>query len=135
MIVVDASVAVDMLLGPGSQAGDMLAAKFAAGGAVCAPHLVDAEVGQVIRRFTLSGSLSRTSALQMVADLSALPIRRFPNAVLVERAMELLDNVTVYDGLYIALAEALDCPLLTGDRALMNVPGSRANVEVVTTTG
>lgn len=122
-----------MLLGPGSQAGDLLAKKLEAGEAVCSPHLLDAEVGQVIRRFTLRGSIPRQLAIHMTSDLVALPIRRFPHTVLLERAMEMLDNVTVYDALYLALAEALDCPLLTGDHALQSVPGCWAVVEVAPT--
>lgn len=134
MIVVDASVAVDMLLGRGSQAGNDLAARLAAGEAICAPHLIDAEVGQVLRRFVLRGAIQRTSAIAMVSDMMDLPLRRYPHTVLLARAFELMDNVTVYDALYLALAEALGCPLVTGDAALRAVPGCTARVEALSTS-
>ncbi len=65
-----------------SQAGDSLAARLAAGEAICAPHLIDAEVGQVLRRFVLRGAIHRTSAAAMVRDMMVLPVRRYPHTVL-----------------------------------------------------
>ena len=135
MIVADASVVVDMLLGGGSEAGDELATRFQTGQTICAPHLIDAEVAQVLRRFVLQGSLTSSAAADRVTDLVDLPIQRFPRTSLISRALELLQNVTVYDGLYLVLAEVLDAPLLTGDRALAKVPGCRATVRVVATGG
>ncbi|CAN5470120.1 MAG: type II toxin-antitoxin system VapC family toxin [Acidimicrobiia bacterium] len=134
MIVVDASVVVDLLLGPGSDAGDTLAEHLVQREVVCSPHLVDAEVGQTLRRFVLRGELSGSRAVSMVEDLVNVPIRRFPHTGLLGRAFELRSNVTVYDGLYLALAEALESPLLTGDAALADVPGCRAAVDVVVTS-
>lgn len=134
MIVVDASVVIDLLLGGGSQAGDSLAAHLRAGNVICAPHLVDAEVGQGLRRFAMHGDLSDHRAMALVLDLLDVPIRRYPHTGLLARAFELRSNVTVYDGLYLALAEALASPLITGDAALGNVPGCQALVEVVTTS-
>ena len=133
-MVADASVVVDLLLGAGSEAGDTLARHLGAGEAVCAPHLLDAEVGQALRRFALRGDLAGPHAETLVRDLLDLPIRRYPHAGLVGRAFQLRDNVTIYDGLYLALAEALESPLLTGDEALRDVPGCRAVAQVVTTT-
>ncbi len=130
MIVVDASVAIDFLLGPGSEAGDSLAEYLRRGELVCAPHLLDAEVGQALRRYVLHGDLAPSEAMVLVTDLGDIPLRRYPHAGLVARALELLSNVTVYDGIYLALAEALQCPLLTADAALRYVPGCRAVVEV-----
>ncbi len=135
MIVADASVVIDMLLGAGSEAGDDLAKKFSSGEIVCAPHLMDAEVTQVLRRYVLQGSISWTAAAERVTDLVNLPMRRFPHTILVGRALELRHHVTVYDGLYLALAELVDSPLLTGDAALAGVPGCQAVVKVVRTGG
>lgn len=134
MIVADASIVVDMLLGKGSEAGDELASRFSAHEVVCAPHLLDAEVGQVLRRFVLRRDLTRATADTLVEDFLALPIRRYPHSLILESALKYLENVTVYDGLYLALAEVLDCQLLTGDSALSQVPGCRADVTVLTTT-
>lgn len=134
MIVVDASVVVDMLLGKGSEAGDSLAARISSYEAVCTPHLIDAEVGQVLRRFTLQRSIDPKLSAAMVQEMVALPLLRYPHTPLLERAFALCANVTVYDAIYLALAEALDCPLLTGDAALRAVPGCSARVEVVSTS-
>lgn len=134
MIVVAASVVIDLLLGGDSEAGDTLAAHLRVGETVCAPHLVDAEVGQGLRRFVMHGDLSDARATALVLDLSDVPIRRYPHTGLLARAFEFRSNVTVYDGLYLALAEALERPLFTGDGALRNLPGCQAVVEVVTTS-
>jgi len=134
VIVADASVIVDMLLGPGSEAGDALADRFARAEAVCVPHLIDAEVPQVLRRFVLRGALPGYVGEALVSDLTALPFHRYAHSSLVARAFQMQANVTVYDGLYLALAEGLDCPLLTGDSALAGVPGCHAVVEVLSTS-
>jgi predicted nucleic acid-binding protein len=97
------------------------------------PELVDVEVGQALRRFVLRGALDRRAARAAVEDLSQLPLDRYPLRGLVARAFDWHDNVTVYDGVYLALAEALERPLLTGDTALAAVPGCDAEVIVVST--
>ena len=135
MIVSDASVVVELLVRAGGPAGDSLAARFASREAVCAPHLLDAEVGQVLRRFVLRGELSIDRAEAALEDLEDLPIRRFPHTALLRRAMALHANVTVYDGIYLALAEALAAPLLSCDAALADVPGCTAAVEIMPVPG
>lgn len=134
MIVADASVVVDLLLGAGSEAGDALARRLAAGEQVCAPHLLDVEVGQVLRRFRLRNELTDARATMLVRDLVDLPIRRYPYSRLLPRAFDFRSNVTVYDGIYLALAEALDVALVTGDTALRDVPGCVAAVKVMATS-
>ena len=134
MIVADASVVVDMLLGAGSgQAGDLLAQRFSRRETVCAPHLLDAEVGQALRRFSLRGEMSVARARASLHDLADLPIRRFPHTDLLVRAFAFRSNVTIYDGIYLALAEALEAPLLSCDSALEGVPGCAAAVEILPT--
>ena len=135
MIVADASVVVDVLLYPDSAAAHSLAPRFARREAICAPHLMDAEVGQALRRFTLRGEISAVRAMQSFDDLAALPIRRYPHTALLPRAFELRSNVTVYDGIYLALAEALGAPLLSCDAALADVPGCAATVEILPVGG
>lgn len=131
MIVADASVVVEMLGRTGSPAGEALDRQFADGETICAPHLLDAEVGQALRRFTLRGRMSPARAQESLEDLAGLPILRFAHGALLWRAFELRSNVTIYDGLYLALAETLDLPLLSCDAALADVPGCAARVEVV----
>ena len=131
MIVADASVVVDMFLGAGSAAGESLARRFADRETVCAPHVLDAEVGQTLRGLALRGEMSVARASASLDDLVKLPIQRFPHTVLISRAFAFRSNVTVYDGIYLALAEALDVPLVSCDTALRNVPGCMATVEIL----
>ena len=131
MIVADASVVVELLLGPGSPAGSMLARHLGDQEVVCAPHLMDAEVGQALRRFVLRREMSFARAQASLDDLADLPLRRFPHTAFLSRAFALRANVTVYDGIYLALAEALGAPLITCDAALRNVPGCTAEVVLV----
>ena len=134
MIVVDASVVLDLVLGPRSPAGDTLHTRLRANEVVCAPHLLDAEVGQALHRLSLHGELSDSDVESMLTDFLNLRITRYAHDWVLARAFELRANVTVYDALYLALAEVLDCRLLTGDEALDRVPGCRAEVEVLATT-
>ena len=101
---------------------------------VAAPQLLDVEVTQVLRRFVSRGHLDRDAAVQMVDDLTALRIERYDHRSLMDGTVRLWPNVTVYDAVYLVLAEALDAPLLTGDAALKEVPGCDAEVTVVPTT-
>lgn len=127
-------MALDLVLGGASPAGDALREHLTVGESACAPHLIDAEVGQGLRRLDRRGGLAAAEAQSMLGDFLDLPITRYPHRPLLERAFELRANVSVYDGLYLALAEALKAPLLTGDRALDGVPGCLASVVVLTTT-
>lgn len=130
MIVVDASVVVDLLLARAPWAA-AIEARLQGEAAIAAPHLMDVEVGQVLRRFVRAGELTATRAAGALEDLAALPIERFPHTPLLREAFALRDNVTFYDAVYLALAEALDVPLLTRDRALVDVRRTRARVECI----
>lgn len=133
MIVADASVVVDLLIRPWGGAGALLAERLIQHEPVCAPHLVDAEVGQCLRRFALRGEMSDARAGLLLEELTALPIFRYPHVGLLSRAFMFRSNVTVYDGLYLALAESLGVPLLSGDSAMRGVPGCNAVVEILPT--
>ena len=131
MIVVDASVVVDFVLGlppHGERIADRLEAEAPG---IISPHLVDAEVAQVVRRYVLLGDVTIAYAESVLDDLAALPMTRYPHGPLLRRAFELRDNATIYDALYVALAEATDAPLLTRDAALGRLPGHGATVEVI----
>lgn len=131
MIVVDASAVLELVLN--RPAGEHLARRLVAEPPepVAAPHLIDVEVGQGLRRFERRGELDEASLRAAIEDLAALPIARYPHPPLLARALELRANATVYDGVYLALAEALPAVLVTGDGALARVPGCRAEVEVL----
>jgi predicted nucleic acid-binding protein len=131
MIVVDAAVVVDALLGIAADSQwvrDRLARETAPW---AAPELMDAEVAHVIRRHVLRGELSSAAGESALADLMVMPVERHSHLPLVRRAFELRDNATIYDALYLALAELLDAKLLTRDRGLAQVPGVIAAVEVI----
>jgi len=103
---------------------------FASGETLHAPHLLDAEVAQVLRRYAGSGALSAERGEEALEDLVDLPLNRYPHDMLLPPIWQLRHNVTAYDAAYIALAEALGATLVTRDRALAAAP-ARARVEVV----
>ena len=131
MLVVDASAIIDLLLNRQPNAQAVARRLRAAAPNLAAPHLIDAEVGQVLRRFVLRGEMGADYARTALRDLADLPLTRYPHLPLLERAFALRDNATVYDALYLALAEALRCPLLTADGDLDAIPGHRVRVEVL----
>lgn len=130
MIVVDASAALEVLLRtPAAKAVEERL--FDPAQTLHAPHLIDVEVAQVLRRYAASGEADAERCRVALADLADLPLTRYPHDILLQRAWELRGNLTAYDAVYVALAEALDAPLLTRDQRLANAPGHRARIEVV----
>ena len=130
MPVLDASVVVDYLSG-GEHADDVRSRMLGSPSSLWAPHLVDAEVGHVLRRAVAANELPATVARAALEDLADLPLRRAAHVGLLERAWRLRANLSFYDGLYVALAERLEMPLLTLDVRLAQASGVRATVEVV----
>lgn len=127
MIVVDASAMLEVLLntGAGSKVAERL---FVTGETLHAPHLLDLEVTQVLRRYARSGALTAERGLQALEDLLDLPLARYPHDILLPRIWELRHSVTAYDAAYLALAEALGVPLVTRDAALASGRAHRARV-------
>jgi predicted nucleic acid-binding protein len=95
------------------------------------PHLADVEVTQGLRRLVRAGELSPVRASEAIADLADLDLHRHAHLDLLTRAWKLRDNVTAYDAMYVALAEALDAPIVTCDTPLARAPGHRAQIEVI----
>ena len=117
MIVIDASALLEVLLR--TQGARAIEARiFAPGETLHAPHLLDIEVAQVIRRFAGRGEITVGRGREALDDLANLTIRRYPHQLLLPRIWELRANFTAYDGAYVALAEVLDAPLLTCDQRL-----------------
>ena len=85
----------------------------------------------MLRRQVQGGEVDIRRAALALADLAALPLRRAPHRPLLARCWELRDNLTVYDASYVALAEALEVTLLTGDGRLARAPGPRCRVEIL----
>lgn len=129
MIVVDASVIVTGLADDGDD-GDRVRARLG-GERLVAPAVIDLEVMSAWRRLLAAGALDERRAALALADLDALPLERAPHGPLLARCWELRANLTTYDAAYVALAEALGVPLLTGDARLAAAPGIRCEVETL----
>jgi predicted nucleic acid-binding protein len=129
VIVVDASVVIEVLLG--TAAGRAVEGRlFDPRAALHAPHLVDVEVAHVLRRYAAAGELAPARAAEAVEDLRDLPITRHEHAMLLPRIWQFRRNLTAYDAAYVALADALDATLLTRDGKLARAAG-RTRVEFV----
>ncbi len=131
MIVLDASVVVDLLLGLPPHDATIAGLLVAEAPHLFAPHLLDVEVAQVIRRHVRAGAVRAADAITTFAVLAALPIVRHSHLPFLERAFDLRENATIYDAVYLVLAETLGATLVTRDRALASVPGVRARVRVL----
>ena len=129
MNVVDASVLVEFLAG--RTHAEAAAEAIGRERWVWAPALVDAEVGSALRRLTRMKKISAGKAATALDQLIFMRLQRVPLGALVERAWQLRDNVTFYDGLYVAVAEELKAPLLTFDARLAKVKGLRTEVELI----
>ncbi len=130
MIVLDASAAVEWLFQ--SPAGVKIDRRiFSVSESLHAPHLLDVEVVQVLRRYVRDKMITAQRGQEAIEDLGDLPLNRYPHDFLTPRVWELRATLTAYDAAYVALAELLDAPLLTCDGKIASAPGHDANVEVV----
>ena len=130
MIVLDASVMAN-LVGDDAQAGRLARARASQEIQWVAPDLVDVETVAVLRKRWRAGDLTARRFKAAIDDLLSLPMVRFPTGPLMARAYDLRANVTPYDASYVALAESLDCILVTADARLSRAPGLRCPVEVL----
>ena len=129
MIVVDASALLEVLLRtPTAQAIERRL--FGLRETLHAPHLLDVEVAQVIRRYVRMREMEAERGAAALADLAGFPLHRYSHDFLLPRVWELRDNLTAYDAAYVALAEILDAPLLTRDRRLAAAAGHQARIEL-----
>ena len=130
MIVLDASAAIEWLFQ--SPAGVKIDRRiFSVSESLHAPHLLDVEVVQVLRRYVRDKMITAQRGQEAIEDLGDLPLNRYPHDFLTPRVWELRATLTAYDAAYVALAELLDAPLLTCDGKIASAPGHDANVEVV----
>ena len=130
MIVVDASALLESLLR--TPAAAVVEKRiFDSRETLHAPHLLDVEVAQVVRRYAASGDIDHERGCAALADLGNFPLRRYPHGFRLSRVWELRNSLTAYDAVYIALAEALDATFLTRDRRVAAAAGHHARVELV----
>ena len=131
MIVLDASAVVELLLG--TAAGWRVAARIHdPADALHVPHLLDVEVAQALRRYVQFGEITASEAVAALGDLRALDLSRHAHEPLLDRIWALRENISAYDAVYVALAEALSATLLTCDRRLSRAPGVNRLAEFIT---
>lgn len=130
MIVLDASALLEVLLATAA-AERVRRSIFARGETLHAPHVIDLEVAQVLRRYRREGEISEVRAWEALRDLQDFPLTRYPHDLFLPRIWELKENLTAYDAAYIALAEVLPAPLVTRDGRIGRSRGHRAEVQVV----
>ena len=130
MIVLDATAAIEWLLR--SAVGVKIDRRiFSPSESLAAPHLLDIEVAQVLRRYVRDKTIAAQRGEEALEDLSDMPLRRYPHDFLIPRVWQLRATLTAYDAVYVALAEVLDAPLLTCDGRIASASGHSADVEVV----
>jgi len=95
------------------------------------PHLIDIEVTQTLRRLTLAKALTARRAEEALTDFSQLTLERHDQRDLIRRVWQLREGLSAYEGVYVALAEALDAPLLTCDAWLSRTHGHRARITAI----
>ena len=129
-MVIDASAALEMLLdtAPGRRLNERLRVESVE---LHAPHLVDLEIAQVLRRYVLQGSFDAARGRRALRQWRSLQVERYEHHRFLDRVWELRHNVSAYDAVYVALAEALSTVLLTADRRLAAVPGLVGRVELI----
>ena len=125
MIVLDASAALAGLLNDGTARASLAAEQ------VHTPHLVDSEVASGLRRHVATGLIAAEEGWAALDVWRRLGLTRHATHDLLERVWELRDNLSAYDAGYVALAEALGCPLVTADARISRAPGLECPVTVV----
>lgn len=129
MIVVDASAVVDAITGSDERAR-LIRHRIRGEDELAAPHLVDLEFAQALRRLVRLGEVTLERGESSFQDLADLALTRFPHEPFTERIWELRDRLSTYDAVYLALAEAIGVPLVTCDAGLAAVAERTADVEL-----
>jgi predicted nucleic acid-binding protein len=128
VIVVDTSAAIAALTG--RPQNRELIDRLGDDSDLSAPHLLDVEFLHALRRLVVGGGLGEDRAADARSDFAALAISRYEHAIVADRVWDLRFSLTAYDAAFVALAEALDAPLVTCDGRLARAPGHQATVEL-----
>ena len=130
MIVVDASAVLELLLrtGKGVKVQERV---LDSEESLHAPHLIDIEVTQTLRRLVMLKEITAARGKQALEDHIALNIKRAEHKDLLDRVWSLRDSITAYDAAYVVLAEILDAPLITCDAKLARPHGHKARLELI----
>jgi predicted nucleic acid-binding protein len=130
VIVIDSSAIIEVLLR--TESASLIEDRiFSQGETLHAPHLLDLEVAQVLRRYYASGDVDSERGQEAISDLADFPITRYPHDLFLPRIWQLRHNMTAYDAVYVALAELLPAPLITRDARLASTPGHTAVIELI----
>jgi predicted nucleic acid-binding protein len=128
-MVLDASAAIDWLLQ--TAAGQEIENRiYSRAESLHAPHLLDLEAAQVLRRLVREGAVSAPRADQAIQDLQDLRVTRYPHFIFLSHICRLRDNFSAYDAAYIALTEKLGATLITRDARLASASARRVSIEL-----
>ena len=128
MIVLDTSAAIAAV--GGLDPDPRMLTRIATARGIHAPHLIDVEALSALRGLVRGDKLSEARAADARRDLADLVIRRYPLAGIADRVWALRNAMTTYDACFIALAEALTCPVVTCDKRLAQSSGHDATIEL-----
>ena len=129
MIVIDASAMVEWLFE--TQSGLKIEKLAMSDADICAPHLMDLEVTQALRRLARAQKITVARGQQALEDLRGMDLTRYAHEGFLDRIWNLRDSCTAYDAMYIALAESLHAVVLTHDQKLAAAHGHKARIEVL----
>ena len=128
MIVLDASAAIDWLLQ--TPVGQQIEKRiYSRSESLHAPHLLDLEIAQVLRRLVRENLISPQRAEQALEDFLNMRITRYPHSILLPRIWRLRNNLSAYDAAYVVLAEKLNAPLISRNSRLSSSSGHVARIE------
>jgi len=129
VIVLDASAAIDWLLqtAVGRQIEERI---YSRGDSLHAPHLLDLEVAQVLRRLVREGVVSGPRAEQAIEDLFDLRVTRYPHFIFLPHIWRIRDHFSSYDAAYVALADRLAATLITRDSRLASASARLLSIEL-----
>ena len=132
LIVVDASVIVDLLAADDIYRRKAARERLTGGDAAFAPAYLDIEIVSAMRGLARRSDVLAADGPALIARSLRMPIRREPlTRASTDRIWQLRENMTAYDAGYVALAEQLSASLLTCDRKYTAVPGLRCAVELL----